>query len=552
MIMQISIAAFPTAYQSYLIAADQDTANGGNQNAALDPGAEIDVAKAQMPPGLAVLFDQYLQRSQNLPTSYHGRYAEPVADLIEYFEDNPDATQSFVVGEETTRALFHINPNTDFSLANSLRNGQATTSESQALFFLFAVNYACLSGNTQLMEQSYNYVRYFMQPGDGWESPQLPDRQLAASADFPPGLMHWAVDVTGRGRGPAVFGENICYDIYQTAAPAIATYPNTHTVAFDRSHKTGDNNAFVFSSAPDADLLWMEGLATASLAGIADWADDYQRTASSGLNTTVSSDSSVSATPFSIVWGKGAGSDGAAWTHVDSIFYSGYQDPAAWILVGQTDNAKGTVAFLKAAQDEYVNRYASFWKNNAGPFMPVFKEGEFGWEGPDPKTDLCLFQYRTFANLAHYYYLTGDQTARDMLDKFYQWVKSVGSIAEGNIDLPARLYANTPLSGTYLGVREINFSSPENAALLAEGISFMAARSGDTKLKTEAEYLLDDLARQGKKAREADKPGLYDSNPIIDLPKKSTLPTEYSQIYYGWVQATVANAYVTYDFLFPQ
>jgi hypothetical protein len=80
----------------------------------------------------------------------------------------------------------------------------------------------------------------------------------------------------------------------------------------------------------------------------------------------------------------------------------------------------------------------------------------------------------------------------------------------------------------------------------------MAARSGDTKLKTEAEYLLDDLARQGKKAREADKPGLYDSNPIIDLPKKSTLPTEYSQIYYGWVQATVANAYVTYDFLFPQ
>ncbi|HTY13709.1 MAG TPA: glycoside hydrolase family 48 protein [Candidatus Omnitrophota bacterium] len=463
-----------------------------------------------------------------------GRYLAPLSELANYFVNNdgnkPNASLSTVIHGTRARAAYHVYED----MATHLCNSGATTSESQALFFNFMTLYGAVTGNKQYAQEAYAYIRYFMMPHDGAESPQLPDAKLGKG----PFVIHWLIDVSGEAKsntcpdgrpGSGVFGKNIVYNMYNPtprSAPysSIALGPNGQ-VDLTLRQKGGGNHVASFSSAPDADQ-W--------LANGAYWAGKYGLGKPYEFLTNLRSGLSEGMTPdddkdfpdtmrFAIYWGMD-NPPTLAYKGTINELYAGYQDPAAWEIMGRPKWAKNVVKFLGAAQNEFSKRYGQ-----SGPFMPLFKDGVFGWEGSDPNTYWMGFQYRTFAHLAHYYYLTGDKDAKAILDRFVSWMKKNWAVDGSSVSIPQALDNKVNLGKVVKSGYE-----PGSFGLAAQGLIALAAKDNDAELKKMGEVILDDLAKNRK-----GKNGAYFySDP---LPSNSAT--------YGFQNAEVGIAYGLYTLL---
>lgn len=178
--------------------------------------------------------------------------------------------------------------------------------------------------------------------------------------------------------------------------------------------------------------------------------------------------------------------------------YTGYQDPTAFCLVGDQGVAGDVVSFLRAAQLAYDEQIAA--TANLGPFMPIFvqdpqyaADGRPGWtwdgRRADANTQWAQFQYRVFAHLALYYYLSGDADARAVLDDFHGWLTDRW-VVQGSrvISLPITMIAGT--EEVELGFR------PGDFGLAAQGLMLLAARTRQARYRADAEALLNGLTLQ--------------------------------------------------------
>ena len=351
-----------------------------------------------------------------------------------------------------------------------LENGGAGTSEGQTLFYNFLAFYADITGDATGLNAAMNYIKTYLSPGDDemW-SLETPDPDIG----FSPYLLHWAIDISGRGPGSAVYGVNTCYRLYAQDGPRIAF---------------AASDDYDYASAPDADQWLVEGLDVAGDVStlnklVASLVDE-------GLTTEVEFDASITPYPnvmkFSLQW-TDKGRD--PW---EGPLYTGYQNPATYYLGNHPAVASDIVQFLKDAQIEYdrQRRRAGF-----GPFHPVYvQSSDYGtpgwtWDGPDPNTDWGQFQYRTFAHLAYYYYLSGDTEAKAICDSFYAWVQRHATVANNEVQIPIMLIKRTERVGA------VGFD-PGAHGLYAQGLVYLAAGSEGSQYKADAEAILDTLAQR--------------------------------------------------------
>jgi hypothetical protein len=327
--------------------------------------------------------------------------------------------------------------------------------------------------------------------------------------------MHWLIDVSGRSTsGDAVFGENVTFEIYtedHVPRPRIAQTENSFQPELGDRFPTlpsmhaflPGNNTYNFGCATDADQWFTEGLFWAQQTGAADYTSDLKCFRQSLLRSLTSS-TSGSGQPFpfpqvaqfTYYWGANM-QTGIGWAGITPDIYSGYQTPAAWYIMGRPETAQKIVSFLGAAQAEYNSRYGI-----SGPFMPVYAKDQFGWTGVDPNTEWMGFQYRSFAHLAFYYYLSSDEAARPILDTFYNWLsENLHEEENGKISLPTWLNS----TGDNIGqIAEFNYS-PNHHGLVAQGLLYLAAATKEEKYKALAQKLLDD-AVQNRQASDGSFP----------------------------------------------
>src|SRR3989339_182794 len=400
-----------------------------------------------------------------------------VAFLTKNSGDPPNAGKSFSVNGKKARGYYHAYEDNE----THIKNGGATVSETQVLCFNFFELYGKNTGNTTPAQENYNYQRFFMMPHDGSDSPQLPDSKLTNPNYNPSGLLHWLIQISSKSRtGSRVFkqGDNINYKIYDPGfesnkTPSIPLKKDgTPDLTKFWPH---DNNTYKFGSALDADQWRVYGLS------IGNYTDDLRKAKASLEDVLMKKGSYEGVMMFGRAWGASLKKGEVfGWKADSQDLYPGYQDPAVWHILKRPDISKKIVAFLEDAQNAFPGK--------PGLFMPVWKEGSFGWSGADPNTDWMGFQYRTFAHLAHYYYLTGDKKAKVILDKFYGFIKKKWTKgSNGEVGIPLMITKGT--------ARTTNTFSPDSHGLMAQGLLYLAKRSGDLKYKTDAESLLDDLTK---------------------------------------------------------
>jgi hypothetical protein len=188
------------------------------------------------------------------------------------------------------------------------------------------------------------------------------------------------------------------------------------------------------------------------------------------------------------------------------------------------------VAFLGAAQAAYDGQVTA--TVNAGPFMPLFVQdpadavdGVVGWSWDgglaDPNTGWGQFQYRAFAQLAQYFYLSGDPEAGPILHRFRRWMAAHSAVdGSGRLTgLPITMLPGT--EDVQIGYRAGDF------ALAAQGLLYLGVRTGSAPDRAAARALLDTLvARQ-------DGAGAF--------------PTDGAR--YGYEQAEAGIALALYDLL---
>ena len=433
--------------------------------------------------GMAVLFNScegkelesnFLSLQSSSDSSPY--YLPFIKHLANYFLLNkgepPNAVRETQIKGRKALGAYHVYQDD----ATHLQNGGATTSETQVLFFNFMTLYAALTGEQQGLWGAYSYIRYYMMPHDGWESPELPDSKLINRGKkryMPPRLNHWLVDVSGKSKsGDAIFGANTPYQIY--GEPPMACLK-----------QEGTDQRYRFDSALDADQWIAEGLYWANTVyDLADLSEDILKLRTSLKDCLVSINENR-IMPFSRHWGASR-TGNYGWKDAIEQFYTGYQDPATWYILSEPQIAHEIVAFLATAQTEYQKRYGII-----GPFVPVYEKGKFTWNGYDANTHWMGFQYRAFAHLAHYYYLSGDAATLPLLEKFYRWVKKNWRNRRGHIDIPTLLYkeTETPRNRRAGHIQEMGYSA-NNHGLMAQGLIYLAAKLERSQYQKDAKAIL--------------------------------------------------------------
>jgi hypothetical protein len=176
--------------------------------------------------------------------------------------------------------------------------------------------------------------------------------------------------------------------------------------------------------------------------------------------------------------------------------YTGHQDPAAYCLAGDATVPGDIVAFVRDAQVAYDAQVPG--SANLGPFMPLFAQDPryvttgvpgWTWDGAlaDPNTGWGQYQYRTFAHMAQYFYLSGDPRAGEVLGRFERWLGAhTVTSTDGRVaGLPITWVPGS--EDVMTGYRAGDF------ALAAQGLLYLAARTGAAPLRLRARALLDAL-----------------------------------------------------------
>ncbi len=200
-----------------------------------------------------------------------------------------------------------------------------------------------------------------------------------------------------------------------------------------------------------------------------------------------------------------------------------------WLGGWQQSNpamAAKITGFMRDAQNAYA---AKFPAATPGPFMPRY--GRWSWEAiADNELNQWYFEgdewygyeYRALLSCAYYYYLTGDATAKAVLDEWMGWINAKIITVSGHYAAPDSFNAD--------GTGGYTMNGPCYAhACIAAACIYKYWRDGDAVAKGWYRALLDDLHNNYKITNPAPGAGslygAYDSEPT------------------AWEQAEIANAF---------
>lgn len=223
-------------------------------------------------------------------------------------------------------------------------------------------------------------------------------------------------------------------------------------------------------------------------------------------------------------WGGGITADWS-WIIGSSHNHAGYQNPmAAWILSNDSEfkpksengardwgkslerqlefyqwlqSAEGAIA--GGASNSYNGRYETLPSGTSTFYgmgyveNPVYLDpGSNTWFG---------FQAWSMQRVAEYYYQTNDARAKDLMDKWVSWIKSVVKInSDGTFAVPSNIewsgqpdtWTGTPTGNPNLHVEVVSYGTDLGVTgSLANALLYYAKASGDDEARELAKELLD-------------------------------------------------------------
>ncbi|WP_214408442.1 glycoside hydrolase family 48 protein [Sphaerisporangium fuscum] len=240
-------------------------------------------------------------------------------------------------------------------------------------------------------------------------------------------------------------------------------------------------------------------------------------------------DSSAYLLSWYYAWGGALDtSAGWAWRIGASHNHSGYQNPlAAWALSNvDVLKPKGATAvtdwstsltrqlefyrWLQSAEGAIAGGATNSWQGHyAAPpaGTPTFYGMAYDWQPVyhDPPSNQWFgFQAWTMERVAEYYYVSGNATAKALLDKWVAWASANTTVnADGTYKIPSTLTwtgqpdtwnASSPGSNAGLHVSIADYTNDVGVAgAYAKALMYYAAKANDTAAKNLAKSLLDGI-----------------------------------------------------------
>jgi len=226
-------------------------------------------------------------------------------------------------------------------------------------------------------------------------------------------------------------------------------------------------------------------------------------------------------------------SAGWAWRIGDGSAHFGYQNPLAAYALSNVAALKPKGSSAVADWEKSLKRQVEFYQwlqtsegaiaggasnswngrydtppNNlsTATFYGMFYDWEPVYHDP-PSNQWFGMQVWSVDRLAQYYYVSGDATAKSVLDKWVKWVlaNSKADVSSGVYSIPSTLhwngvpsaYSGGAVSATSNVHVEIVDSTEDvgTTAALARTLSYYAAKASNTEAKTLAKNLLDDVLK---------------------------------------------------------
>lgn len=224
-------------------------------------------------------------------------------------------------------------------------------------------------------------------------------------------------------------------------------------------------------------------------------------------------------------WGAPTEKNGWAWKEGSSASHQGYQNPmTAYALSTVSDlkpKASGSQADWKKSLETQLD-FLQWLQSSEGaiaggcnnsiqdsylPYEPgisTFNGMAYDWQPVwhDPPSNRWFgFQTWGLQRLAEYYYETGNEKAKAIMDKWVEWVKpNIHFLDDGTFEIPSNLeWSGQPdtWEGSYTGNADLHCTIDSwskdlgVAGSLANLLTFYAAKSGDEEAQLIAQKLLD-------------------------------------------------------------
>lgn len=219
-----------------------------------------------------------------------------------------------------------------------------------------------------------------------------------------------------------------------------------------------------------------------------------------------------------IAWGGSVDTqNGFAWKTGSSEAHIGYQNPVAAYALINDPNLRPQAAsavedwqnslqrqlelyqwiqtsgglFGGCVTNSWLNQYADPPADvKSYTFHGMFYENEPG--NDDGTSDWFGMETWTVDRLAQYYYLTGDNNVKSVLDKWFAWIYQHISINGDSYSVPVMIkWSGSLPTNTQPTITESGQSFFGIGSSIARALSFYAAKSGDSYAKQMAKQLLD-------------------------------------------------------------
>ncbi|MFF3362205.1 glycoside hydrolase family 48 protein [Streptomyces misionensis] len=227
-------------------------------------------------------------------------------------------------------------------------------------------------------------------------------------------------------------------------------------------------------------------------------------------------------------WGGAEPGGGWAWRIGDSSAHQGYQNPlAAWALANvpsltpKSPTAKSDWStslqrqlefyqWLQSAEGAIAGGATNSWNGQYGTppaGTPTFYGMAYDWQPvyhDPPSNNWFGFQCWSLERVAEYYYVTGNATAKAVLDKWVAWAISETTVTATDFKIPGTLNwtgqpdtwnPSSPSGNKSLHVTVVDHGNDTGvAAAYVKTLTYYAAKSGDTASAALAKKLLDAMA----------------------------------------------------------
>ncbi|SEE20110.1 Chitodextrinase [Streptomyces misionensis] len=227
-------------------------------------------------------------------------------------------------------------------------------------------------------------------------------------------------------------------------------------------------------------------------------------------------------------WGGAEPGGGWAWRIGDGSAHQGYQNPlAAWALANvpsltpKSPTAKSDWStslqrqlefyqWLQSAEGAIAGGATNSWNGQYGTppaGTPTFYGMAYDWQPvyhDPPSNNWFGFQCWSLERVAEYYYVTGNATAKAVLDKWVAWAISETTVTATDFKIPGTLNwsgqpdtwnPSSPSGNKSLHVTVVDHGNDTGvAAAYVKTLTYYAAKSGDTASAALAKKLLDAMA----------------------------------------------------------